>query len=190
MKETAPDAQPDVLDDHYYKPSGEMLDFVHHYDNAPRTGPKIFVGEWATLSGTPTPDFGAALADSAWMTGMERNSDLIVMASYAPLLINVNPGAGQWYTNLIGLQRQHQLRFAQLLRAEPVCRAPGRRHGAELDHRRGRAVLLLRHGGLQGPRAAPEAGERLDGRPAAYGGPRRSFGSPHRRDDCIARKQL
>ena len=102
VKETEPAAQPDVLDDHYYKPSAEMLDFVHHYDDAPRTGPKIFVGEWATLSGTPTPNFGGALADAAWMTGMERNSDLIVMASYAPLLINVNPGAGQWYTNLIG----------------------------------------------------------------------------------------
>ena len=102
VKESTPAAQPDVLDDHYYKPVGEMLDFVHHYDDAPRTGPKIFVGEWATLSGTPTPNFGAALADAAWMTGMERNADLILMSSYAPLLINVNPGAGQWYTNLIG----------------------------------------------------------------------------------------
>ncbi len=102
VKETATDAQPDVIDDHYYKPAAEMLDFTHHYDNVPRTGPKIFVGEWATISGTPTPDFGAALADSAWMTSMERNSDLIVMASYAPLLVNVNPGASQWYTNLIG----------------------------------------------------------------------------------------
>lgn len=102
VKETAPDAQPDVIDDHYYKPSAEMLDFTHHYDDAPRTGPKIFVGEWATLSGTPTPDFGGALADAAWMTSMERNSDLIIMASYAPLLINVNPGGGQWYTNMIG----------------------------------------------------------------------------------------
>lgn len=102
IKETAADAQPDVLDDHYYKPVGEMLDFTHHYDDAPRTGPKIFVGEWATLSGTPTPNFGGALADAAWMTSMERNSDLIIMASYAPLFINVNPGAGQWYTNMIG----------------------------------------------------------------------------------------
>ena len=33
-----------------------MLDFVHHYDNAPRTGPKIFVGEWATLSGYTHPE--------------------------------------------------------------------------------------------------------------------------------------
>ena len=79
-----------------------MLDFTHHYDNAPRSGPKIFVGEWATLSGTPTPNFGGALADAAWMTSLERNSDLIIMASYAPLFINVNPGAGQWYTNMVG----------------------------------------------------------------------------------------
>jgi alpha-N-arabinofuranosidase len=45
---------------------------------------------------------GAALGDAAWMTGLERNSDLIVMASYAPLLVNVNPGAMQWETDLIG----------------------------------------------------------------------------------------
>jgi alpha-N-arabinofuranosidase len=102
VKEKAADEQPDVQDDHYYKPSADMMDFVHHYDAAPRTGPKIFIGEWATLSGSPTPDFGAALADAAWMTSMERNSDLIVMAAYAPLLVNVNPQASQWGTNLIG----------------------------------------------------------------------------------------
>ena len=65
-------------------------------------GPKIFVGEWATREGTPTPNLGAALGDAAWMTGLERNSDIIVMASYAPLLINVNPGASQWTPDLIG----------------------------------------------------------------------------------------
>jgi alpha-N-arabinofuranosidase len=52
--------------------------------------------------GQPTPNFGAALGDAAWMTSMERNSDLIVMASYAPLLVNVNPGGMQWETDLIG----------------------------------------------------------------------------------------
>ena len=102
VTEKAADEQPDVQDDHYYKPSGDMLDFVHHYDNAPRTGPNIFIGEWATLSGAPTPDFGGALADAAWMTSMERNSDLIIMAAYAPLLVNVSPQASQWGTNLIG----------------------------------------------------------------------------------------
>ncbi len=50
----------------------------------------------------PTPDFGAALGDAAWMTGLERNSDIIVMASYAPLLVDVDPGGMQWETDLIG----------------------------------------------------------------------------------------
>jgi alpha-N-arabinofuranosidase len=95
-------AEPDVIDDHYYKSPAEMFDLVHHYDAAPRTGPKVFVGEWATRSGSPTPNMGDALGDAAWMTSMERNSDLIVMASYAPLLVNVNPGAMQWPTDLIG----------------------------------------------------------------------------------------
>jgi len=101
VKEAA-GAEPDVQDDHYYKPPAEMMDFVHHYDNAPRTGPKIFVGEWASMSGVPTPNFGSALGDAAWMTSMERNSDLIVMASYAPLLVNINPGGMQWSPDLIG----------------------------------------------------------------------------------------
>ena len=95
-------SRPDVIDDHFYKSPAEMLDLVHHYDDAPRSGPKVFVGEWATRSGTPTPNFGDALGDAAWMTAMERNSDLIVMASYAPLLVNVSPGAMQWPTDLIG----------------------------------------------------------------------------------------
>jgi alpha-N-arabinofuranosidase len=97
-----PGAEPDVLDDHYYKSPEDMLALTHKYDDAPRTGPKIFVGEWATRSGSPTPNFGDALGDAAWMTGLERNSDLIVMASYAPLLVNVNPLASQWPTDLIG----------------------------------------------------------------------------------------
>jgi alpha-N-arabinofuranosidase len=92
----------DVLDDHYYKRAEQFFGDAHHYDNADRNGPKIFVGEWATREGTPTPNMGAALGDAAWMTGMERNSDLIVLASYAPLFVNVNPGGMQWQSNLIG----------------------------------------------------------------------------------------
>jgi alpha-L-arabinofuranosidase len=94
--------KPDVIDDHYYRSATEFFNDTHHYDKADRSGPKIFVGEWATREGAPTPNMGAALGDAAWMTGMERNSDLIVMASYAPLLTNVNPGALQWDTDLIG----------------------------------------------------------------------------------------
>lgn len=94
--------KPDVIDDHYYRRAQEFYDDTTHYDHTDRNGPKIFVGEWATREGTPTPNFGAALGDAAWMTGMERNSDVIVMASYAPLLVNVNPGGMQWETDLIG----------------------------------------------------------------------------------------
>lgn len=93
---------PDLIDDHYYKLPDEFFDFVHHYDAADRHGPKIFIGEWATRTGSPTPDFGAALGDAAWMTAMERNSDLIVMSSYAPLLVHVNLGGMQWFADLIG----------------------------------------------------------------------------------------
>ena len=93
---------PDVLDEHYYVRATTFFHDANHYDKTDRSGPKIFVGEWATREGTPTPNMGAALGDAAWMTGLERNSDVIVMASYAPLLVNVSPGAMQWDTDLIG----------------------------------------------------------------------------------------
>ena len=93
---------PDIVDDHYYKRMEGMFEESKHYDRADRSGPKIFVGEWATREGTPTPNLGAALGDAAFMTGLERNSDLVVMASYAPLFVNVNPGGMQWSSDLIG----------------------------------------------------------------------------------------
>lgn len=101
------DVQPDVVDDHFYRTPQEFFTDTHHYDKVSRSGPKIFVGEWATMEGSPTPDFGAALSDAAWMTGLERNSDLVVMASYAPMFVNVNPMAAQWGTNLIGYDSLH-----------------------------------------------------------------------------------
>jgi alpha-L-arabinofuranosidase len=93
---------PDVLDEHYYLRATDFFHDAGHYDKTDRQGPKIFVGEWATREGTPTPNMGAALGDAAWMTGLERNSDIIVMASYAPLLVNISPNAMQWDTDLIG----------------------------------------------------------------------------------------
>lgn len=93
---------PDVIDDHYYHSASQFYDDVGHYDNTDRKGPKIFVGEWATREGSPTPTFNAALGDAAWMTGMERNSDIIIMSCYAPLFVNVNTGGMQWESDLIG----------------------------------------------------------------------------------------
>ena len=93
---------PDVVDDHYYKRETGMFEESKHYDATDRNGPKIFVGEWATREGTPTPNFGAALGDAAFLTGLERNSDVVVMSAYAPLFVNVNPGGMQWASDLIG----------------------------------------------------------------------------------------
>ena len=101
---TAPvkSVKPDVLDEHFYMSAEKSFSNASYYDKYDRTGPKIFVGEWATREGEPTPNLEAALGDAAWMTGMERNADLIIMASYAPLLVNVNPDGMQWATDLIG----------------------------------------------------------------------------------------
>lgn len=118
---TAPvkDIKPDVLDEHFYvRATQNFHDATHydppasgaaeprwdggHFDKTDRSGPKIFVGEWATREGFPTPNFGAALGDAAWMTGLERNSDIVIMAAYAPLLVRVDPGGMQWETDLIG----------------------------------------------------------------------------------------
>jgi alpha-N-arabinofuranosidase len=101
---TAPikSVKPDVLDEHFYMSAEKSLSDANHYDKTDRNGPKIFVGEWATREGEPTPNLQAALGDAAWMTGMERNSDIVIMSSYAPLFVNVNPGGMQWEADLIG----------------------------------------------------------------------------------------
>jgi len=100
--------KPEVLDEHYYRNSWAMWENASQYDKYDRKGPKIFVGEWATREGAPTTNLNAALGDAAWMAGMERNSDLIIMSCYAPLFVNVNtatataPKAWQWDSDLIG----------------------------------------------------------------------------------------
>src|SRR5450432_106215 len=99
---------PAVLDEHYYRDAWEMWENASQYDKYDRNGPKIFVGEWATREGGPTTNLNAALGDAAWMTGMERNSDVVIMSCYAPLFVNVNtptataPKAWQWDSDLIG----------------------------------------------------------------------------------------
>ncbi len=94
---------PDLYDDHFYRKAEGFYKDLAHYDTMDRNGPKVFVGEWATREGdSQTPNFLGALGDAAWMTSMERNSDLIAMHCYAPLFVNVNPGGMQWKCNLIG----------------------------------------------------------------------------------------
>jgi len=94
--------KPDVLDEHFYMSAEKSFSDAGHYDKYDRSGPKIFVGEWATREGEPTPNLQSALGDAVWLTGLERNSDLVIMESYAPLFVNVNAGGMQWASDLIG----------------------------------------------------------------------------------------
>ena len=99
---------PDLVDEHYYRSQEDMQAHALDYDKYSRTNKtKIFVGEWATRVGSPTPNMAGALGDAAWMTGMERNSDIVLMSCYAPLFVNVSQLTGggrsmQWATDLIG----------------------------------------------------------------------------------------
>jgi len=103
---------PDLWDEHYYAEAWDMMGMADKYDSYDRKGPKVFVGEWASHDTTPpwqagpkagpTPNMKCTLGDAAFMTGLERNSDVVRMACYAPLLVNVNPGGRQWSLNLIG----------------------------------------------------------------------------------------
>jgi alpha-N-arabinofuranosidase len=96
--------QPDLLDDHFYVTIPTALAQAHLYDDYSRSATKIFVGEWATNNPRTgdTPMMAFALGDAAWLTGLERNADVVQMNCYAPLFVNVNPGGRQWAVNLIG----------------------------------------------------------------------------------------
>jgi len=117
---------PDVFDEHYYRNAFEMEYDATHYDSYSRTGPKIFVGEWATREGQPTTNMNAALGDAAWMSGMERNSDLVVMSCYAPLFRQRESRRHAVEKRPRRLRRHHQLRLTLLLRAEDVQPVPWR----------------------------------------------------------------
>jgi alpha-N-arabinofuranosidase len=99
---------PDLVDEHFYSNMEEMMAQAFRYDTYGRTnGPNIFCGEWATRVGSPTPNMSGALGDGAWMTCMERNSDIVLLSCYAPLLVNVSQLTGngrsmQWSSDLIG----------------------------------------------------------------------------------------
>ena len=96
----------DIVDEHYYNNDPTYFaQNAHIFDSASRGGPKVLVGEYATTNGTPTGTLANAVGEAAFLTGVERNSDLVLGASYAPLLVNVN--APSWPTNLIGYDALH-----------------------------------------------------------------------------------
>jgi len=94
----------DLVDEHYYMSPEWFLKNTGRYDHYDRSGPKVFAGEYAAqTSGVARPDnhnnWNAAIAEAAFMTGLERNGDVVRMASYAPLLAHVD--AWQWTPDAI-----------------------------------------------------------------------------------------
>lgn len=96
--------QPALVDEHYYRPAEWFLENADRYDSYDRSGPRIFAGEYASQSVAVTSpenknNWKVALAEAAYMTGMERNADLVTMTSYAPLFAHVD--AWQWTPDMI-----------------------------------------------------------------------------------------
>ena len=89
----------ETIDEHYYSDPNFFFSNASRYDSYDRKGPKVYVGEYAVTQGAGSGNHIAAIAEAAFMTGMERNSDHVIMASYAPLFANVNAKA--WNPDLI-----------------------------------------------------------------------------------------
>ncbi len=96
--------QADIIDEHCYAKPEWFLANSHRYDHYDRNGPKVFMGEYAAqsvgvVSTKNKNNLECALAEAAYMTGLERNADVVRMASYAPLFANSE--AWQWTPDLI-----------------------------------------------------------------------------------------
>ena len=94
----------EYIDEHYYAKPEWFREHVGRYDNYPRDGSKIFAGEYAAQSvaigsAENKNNWNCALSEAAFMTGLERNADVVAMASYAPLFAHVD--AWQWTPDMI-----------------------------------------------------------------------------------------
>ncbi len=92
-------AKTDMIDPHWYVAPDYFFKHAGIFDDQPRRDYKVYVGEYACNQGVGSGNMLAALSEAAFITGMERNSDLVTMASYAPLLENRNDRT--WPVNLI-----------------------------------------------------------------------------------------
>jgi alpha-L-arabinofuranosidase len=95
----------DLVDEHFYRPESWFLASGNRYDNYPRKGSKVFAGEYACHGrGKKWNHFEAALLEAAFLTGVERNADVVEMATYAPLFAHVEGWQWRpdmiWYDNL------------------------------------------------------------------------------------------
>ena len=100
----------DLVDEHYYAEESFFENNADRYDSYPRKGPKVFAGEYAChgADGKKWNHFNAALLEAAFMTGLERNADVVLMASYAPLLAHVE--GWQWRPDLVWFDNLNVMR--------------------------------------------------------------------------------
>ena len=99
----------DLVDEHFYRPETWFLASGNRYDKYPRKGPKVFAGEYACHgNGKKWNHFHASLLEAAFLTGVERNADVVHMATYAPLLAHVD--GWQWRPDLIWFDNLRSVR--------------------------------------------------------------------------------
>ncbi|WP_195352928.1 alpha-L-arabinofuranosidase C-terminal domain-containing protein [Bacteroides cellulosilyticus] len=100
----------DLVDEHYYMNPDWFFGNASRYDNYDRKGPKVFAGEYASHDHSTKKDnnFLAALSEAAFMTGLERNADVVHLATYAPLFAHVD--AWQWNPDLIWFDNLRMMR--------------------------------------------------------------------------------
>ena len=100
----------DLVDEHYYKPPQWFFDNAGRYDSYDRKGPKVFAGEYAAHGKGEFNNWEAALSEAAFMTGLERNADVVYQATYAPLFAHVE--GWQWKPDLIWFDNLKTVRSA------------------------------------------------------------------------------
>ena len=102
----------DLVDEHYYQEPDWFWKNAGRYDSYDRKGPKVFAGEFAShdYSTDRENSFLAALSEAAYMTGLERNADIVRLATYAPLFAHAE--AWQWSPDLIWFNNLEVLRTA------------------------------------------------------------------------------
>jgi len=100
----------DLVDEHYYKDPQWFLANANRYDNYDRKGPKVFAGEYACHPKNRKNNFESALCEAAFMTGFERNADLVQMCTYAPLFAHVD--GWQWRPDMIWFDNLRSVKSA------------------------------------------------------------------------------
>ena len=99
----------DLVDEHFYRPEAWFLNSGMRYDSYDRNGPKVFAGEYACHGrGKKWNHFNAALMEAAFMTNLERNADIVHMATYAPLFAHVE--GWQWRPDMIWFDNLRSVR--------------------------------------------------------------------------------